>query len=425
MSDYIRVYNFTVKDSLPTGDSGKVIKGTEIDVELNAVASAIASKANINTPTFTGVPAAPTASAGTNTTQLATTAFVHAERTNTATLTNKTLTSPTINSPTVTALSLTDSSIVFEGSTADAFETTLTVTNPTADRTVTIPDATTTLVGTDTTQTLTNKTISGGTFSGTIAGTPTFSGNLAFSGAPTSTTPATSDNSTKIATTAYVKAALQLMYPVGSVYINASVTTNPNTLLGFGTWAAIGAGRVLVGQDTADVDFDVLGETGGSKSSVASHTHTFTTGTESASHTHSGTTSAVSNDHTHSFSGTGTAASNGAHTHTITDPGHTHSVPSGGSVSSTIRYETSGTSFFNSQTTGSSTTGITIDSGGAHTHTVTVSGTTAGQSTGHTHTITTGNASVTHTHSGTTASTGTANGNLQPYVVVKMWQRTA
>ena len=70
-----------------------------------------------------------------------------------------TLTSPTITSPTVTSLKLDDSSIVFEGSSADDFETTLTVVNPTADRTVTIPDATTTLVGTDTTQTLTNKTI--------------------------------------------------------------------------------------------------------------------------------------------------------------------------------------------------------------------------------------------------------------------------
>ena len=51
-----------------------------------------------------------------------------------------TLTSPTITSPVITGLSLNDSSIVFEGSTADAFETTLTVTDPTADRTITLPD---------------------------------------------------------------------------------------------------------------------------------------------------------------------------------------------------------------------------------------------------------------------------------------------
>jgi len=61
-----------------------------------------------------------------------------------------------------------DTSIIFEGSSVDAFETTLTVTNPTADRTITLPDATTTVVGTDTTQTLTNKTLSGATLTGTL-----------------------------------------------------------------------------------------------------------------------------------------------------------------------------------------------------------------------------------------------------------------
>ena len=71
--------------------------------------------------------------------------------TGTETLTNKTLTSPTINSPTITNvtatnLTLTDASIVFEGVTADAHETTLTVVDPTADRTVTIPNETGTLI---------------------------------------------------------------------------------------------------------------------------------------------------------------------------------------------------------------------------------------------------------------------------------------
>ena len=71
--------------------------------------------------------------------------------TGTETLTNKTLTSPTINSPTITNvtatnLTLTDASIVFEGATADAYETTLTVVDPTADRTVTIPNETGTLI---------------------------------------------------------------------------------------------------------------------------------------------------------------------------------------------------------------------------------------------------------------------------------------
>jgi hypothetical protein len=170
MSDYTRLYNLTVKDNLPTGNSGKVIKGAELDAELNAVAAAIASKADSNSPTFTGTPAAPTATLGTNTTQLATTAFV--------------------------------------------------------------------------------------------------------------------------------QAALQAMYPVGSVYINATVSTNPATLLGFGTWVTVGDGKVLVNQDTTDTDFDVLGETGGSKSSVASHTHTYS----------------------------GSVNNAGSHSHSINDPGHAHSI---------------------------------------------------------------------------------------------------
>ena len=76
MSNYVKATNFTAKDSLPTGNSGKIVKGTEIDVELTAIASAIASKSDSNSPTFTGTPLAPTAAGGTNNTQIATTAFV-------------------------------------------------------------------------------------------------------------------------------------------------------------------------------------------------------------------------------------------------------------------------------------------------------------------------------------------------------------
>jgi len=76
MSNYVKATNFTAKDSLPTGNSGKIVKGAEIDTEFTAIASAISSKADLNSPTLTGTPTAPTASAGTNTTQVATTAFV-------------------------------------------------------------------------------------------------------------------------------------------------------------------------------------------------------------------------------------------------------------------------------------------------------------------------------------------------------------
>ena len=67
-------------------------------------------------------------------------------------------------------------------------------------------------------------------------------------------------------------------FPVGSVFI-AVVSTNPATLLGYGTWSAIGAGRVLVGLDSGDTDFDTVEETGGAKtktlaeSEIPSHVH--------------------------------------------------------------------------------------------------------------------------------------------------------
>lgn len=76
MSNYVKATNFAVKDGLASGNPAKIIKGTEIDTEYNAIASAISSKADLNSPTFTGTPAAATASPGTNTTQIATTAFV-------------------------------------------------------------------------------------------------------------------------------------------------------------------------------------------------------------------------------------------------------------------------------------------------------------------------------------------------------------
>ena len=145
----MKATNFATKDTLPTGDSNKIVKGTEIDNEFNAVAGAISSKSDIASPTFTGVPAAPTATAGSSTTQIATTAFV--------------------------------------------------------------------------------------------------------------------------------TSALSAAYPVGSIYINATSSSNPNVLLGFGTWEAFGAGRMMVGFNAGDPLFDTAEETGGSKDAVVvSHTHTAT-----------------------------------------------------------------------------------------------------------------------------------------------------
>lgn len=75
MSNYTKATNFAIKDGLVTTDPAKIIKGTDIDNEYNAISNAIASKADTNSPALTGTPTAPTATAGTNTTQIATTAF--------------------------------------------------------------------------------------------------------------------------------------------------------------------------------------------------------------------------------------------------------------------------------------------------------------------------------------------------------------
>ena len=99
------------------------------------------------------------------------------------------------------------------------------------------------------------------------------------------TTASTGTNTTQVATTAFVQNTVTaatvnaLAYPVGSIYTSV-VATNPATLLGVGTWAAFGAGKVMVGIDSGDTDFDTVEETGGAK------THTLTTA-EIPAHNHS------------------------------------------------------------------------------------------------------------------------------------------
>lgn len=161
--------------------------------------------------------------------------------------------------------------------------------------------------------------------------------NLA--GTPTATTAGAGTNTNQVATTAFVQTALQALYPVGTIY-TSTVSTNPATLFGFGTWVAYAAGRVLIGNGGGFT----AGSTGGSADAiVVSHTHSFsaTTGGQSTDHTHiegghdefgsttvsaSGLvgndganffgkryiTSGTSNDHTHSVSGTtGSTGSSG------------------------------------------------------------------------------------------------------------------
>jgi len=61
-----------------------------------------------------------------------------------------------------------------------------------------------------------------------------------------------------------VTVILQQVYPIGSIYVNASNSTNPATLLGFGTWVAFGGGRVPVGYISGDTDYGTAEATGGS-----------------------------------------------------------------------------------------------------------------------------------------------------------------
>ena len=226
MSDYIKATNFTSKDTLATGDVGKVVKGSELDAEFTAIANAVASKADINSPTFTGTP-----------------------------------------------------------------------------------------------------TLPAGTIATTVADN--------------------TDSSTKIATTAFVQSVktlvLQSVFPVGAIYTSYNVSTDPATVLGFGTWSAI-EGKTLVAYQSGDTDFGTAGGTGGSKDAVVVQ-----------------------------------------HNHGITDPGHNHTVTTSNTTTIASGNAVPLNYLYTTRTTSTSTTGITINNEG-------VSGT---------------------------------GKNLQPYVTVHMWRRTA
>jgi hypothetical protein len=241
----------------------------------------------------------------------------------------------------------------------------------------------------------------------------------AMSGTPTAPTASAGTSTTQVATTAF----MATMYPVGSIY-SSTVSTNPGTLFGFGTWVAFGAGRVLIG----DGGGYTAGSTGGSADAiVVSHTHTAsssssftgsagTTGTQSADHTHgvSATTSGQSQTHSHSIS--------------ISDPGHAHTIYNGSNLNSSV--DNGGvagtvTPITNFNTTNTATTGISASAGNASVdHTHSFSTTSTGVSANHTHSFTPAGSVSTSTSISSTGSSGTG-ANLQPYVVVYMWNRTA
>lgn len=153
---------------------------------------------------------------------------------------------------------------------------------------------------------------------------------------------------------------LSKVYPVGAIFLS-TVNTNPATYLGFGTWSIWGSGRVPVGVNTSDSNFNTVEKTGGAS------THTLTL--------------AQIPKHSHSVSGT--AASAGGHTHR----------------SAYKRVDAYGSGSMDAvHWTNYKDGEVTTSSNGAHTHSV--SGTAASQ-----------------------GGSG-AHNNLQPYITCYMWKRT-
>lgn len=137
-------FNAALTDSnfVTTGDTGTVTStmiadGTIVDGDVSASAAIAQSKISGLTTDLAAKASASDLTTHTGATEAHGATGAVVGTTNTQTLTNKTLTSPVVS-----GLALSDSSVVFEGSSADDNETTLTVTNPTADRTITLPDAT-------------------------------------------------------------------------------------------------------------------------------------------------------------------------------------------------------------------------------------------------------------------------------------------
>ena len=79
-----------------------------------------------------------------------------------------------------------------------------------------------------------------------------------------------------------LSAVFDMIYPVGSIYMQMGTSANPAILMGFGTWVRYAEGKVLVSQSSSDTEFDTMNETGGSKThtltvdELPAHTHTHT-----------------------------------------------------------------------------------------------------------------------------------------------------
>lgn len=204
-------------------------------------------------------------------------------------------------------------------------------------------------------------------------------------------------------------------FAVGGVYINVT-GVNPLVELGYGVWTAFGSGRVLVGHNVADTDFDTAEETGGAKTVAGAGSN------------------AAEAAHTHSVTSNVTVADHASHTHTYTEvPNHTHVIAAGqGSHQHGLAEGTtdgSGT-FMDRSNAAAATTAVTDlatlpqmvtnnPTGGV------ASGTTAGPSAALSHSpvnnAVTSGGGASHNH----AFTGSPTSVVQPYIVVHFWKRTA
>jgi microcystin-dependent protein len=213
--------------------------------------------------------------------------------------------------------------------------------------------------------------------------------------------------------TSNISNMLNTVYPIGSIYMSVN-NTNPSTIFG-GTWVSWGAGKVPVGVNANETEFNSVEKTGGAK------THTLTTQQIPS--------------HTHAFHGN-------AHNHSLNN--HTHSIPP---LSGWTDYKDLSGRIWNVavQSSGSSldTNGVfgRVDDGGkvgyaektkdgglgysdtveinvGHSHVVSTNSSITGQSSENT-----GNATQTGYNDNTGG--GQAHNNLQPYITCYMWKRTA
>lgn len=317
MSQYTKATNFAIKDNLVTTDPAKIIKGIDIDNEYNAISNAISSKADTNSPSLTGTPSAPTASAGTNTTQLANTNFVTAAL---ATLVPTGII--TLWSGAISAIpagwvfcngsnstpDLRDRFVVGAGTTY-AVGATGGANTVTLDATM-IPSHTHTITATgssdnasaDHTHALTasgttsghsvDHTHTGTTGNNSVGHTHTFSGTS--SGQSVTHSHGVVDPGHSHSTTSWQGAAAPGQGGGGDAGQRLS-------------------GNVAVTSSTATTGISI-----GNASADHSHTYSGTTSGISANHTHTVTTGGVSSDHTHTVTVTGTSGTMSAtHNHTV------------------------------------------------------------------------------------------------------------